>query len=284
MATSPLKTDTTVRNAGEAETPLFAEPPILPPDRLPAGQGPEIASAGGSAIAEVIARAAADPNTDVDKFERLLALQERMQGAQAKRAYIAALIRMKPLLPVIERNGAITIREKGTDKIIQSTPYALWEDIDEAITPILTAHGFVLTFRSGVAADGKITVTGILNHQEGHSDETTIALVSDTTGSKNNVQGVGSALSYGKRYSATLLLNIRTKGQDDDGKAGGTSTISDEDVEKIFDLIKSTKADTAKFCKTFGIEAVLDLPKAEFGRAMEMLNTKAKKIAAEAKS
>jgi hypothetical protein len=43
----------------------------------------------------------------------------------------------------------------------------------------------------------------------------------DTSGSKNNVQAVGSSTSYGKRYTATLLLNIRTKGEDDDGHAGG---------------------------------------------------------------
>jgi len=39
----------------------------------------------------------------------------------------------------------------------------------------------------------------------------------DTSGSKNGVQAVASSVSYGKRYTAGLLLNITTTGEDDDG-------------------------------------------------------------------
>jgi hypothetical protein len=44
-----------------------------------------------NAIINVIARAAADPNTDVDKLERLLAMQERVLEREAKRAYDEAM-------------------------------------------------------------------------------------------------------------------------------------------------------------------------------------------------
>src|SRR5262249_52409308 len=147
----------------------------------------------------LIARLARDSSVDADKMERLLVLQERIEARQAKTAYMRALVEVKPLLPVIERNGRIVIHEKGREKIdanvIQSTPYALYEDIDEAITPILRDHGLVLTFRVGSAADGKVTVVAILNHVEGHGEESgPITLPLDTSGSKNNVQGVGSAL------------------------------------------------------------------------------------------
>lgn len=234
-------------------------------------------------IMEVISRAASDPKTDVDKLERLLGMYERITAREAKAAYTRAMVAMKPELPVVDRKGRIEITDKATHtKIIQSTPYALWEDIDEAITPILSKHGFALTFRVGTTTDGKITVTGVLSHQDGHSEETTLPLPHDSTGSKNSVQAVGSSLSYGKRYTATALLNIRTRGEDDDGVAAGADdTISDDQVQTIFDLIKRTKADTAKFCKYMGVASVPDILAKDHDKAIIALNTTAAKKAAQ---
>lgn len=241
-------------------------------------QGEVVAAEPVNLLAAII-RAASNPAVDVDKMERLMAMQERLEARQAKAAYTQAMVAMKPLLPVIERNGKITIHEKGKEKteahVIQSTPYALWEDIDEAITPILHDHGFALTFRTGSAPDGKVTVTGMLDHVDGHGADTTITLPLDTSGSKNNVQGVGSALSYGKRYSAMMLLNIRTKGLDDDGKrAGDPEPLNDEKIAKIFDLLKRTDSDQEKFCKFMGVSIIADIPRKEYPRALESLHTK----------
>lgn len=224
-----------------------------------------------------IIRAASNPSVDVDKMERLMTMQERLEVRQAKASYTQAVVAVKPRLPVIERNGKIVIPDKNDKtKIIQSTPYALWEDIDEAITPILHDHGLVLTFRTGSTADGKVTVTAVLNHVEGHSEESgPIALPMDTSGSKNNVQGVGSALSYGKRYSAMMVLNIRTKGLDDDGKrAGDPEPLGDEEIAKIFDLLKRTDSDQEKFCKFMGVSIVADITRKDYPKALEILHTK----------
>src|SRR5438552_3490049 len=145
------------------ERGMAAQAPLDGP-QLPARQEPEPTS-----LMEVIARASRDPSVDVDKLERLLGMAERLEARQAKAAYTKALVEMKPKLPVIDKRGKIIIRDKSNrENIIQSTPYSLWEDIDEAITPILAEHGFVLTFRSGIASDGKLTVAGILSHKDGH--------------------------------------------------------------------------------------------------------------------
>lgn len=176
---------------------------------------------------ELIMRAVKDPACDPVKMAQLLELSREIRKDNAKAAYTTSLVKMKPVLPVIDRRGRIQIHEKGKEKIdqylIQSTAFALWEDIDAAITPILAEHGFALTFRCGTtgAPEHRVTVTGVLSHEQGHSEETTMTLPLDTSGSKNNVQAVGSSTSYGKRYTASLLLNLRTKGEDDDGDAGG---------------------------------------------------------------
>lgn len=187
---------------------------------------------------ELIMRAVKDPACDPAKMAQLLDLSRQVRADDAKAAYTSALVALKPLLPIIDRRGRIVIHEKGKEKIdahvIQSTAYALWEDIDAAITPILHDHGFVLTFRCGStgAPEHRVTVTGVLSHEQGHSEETTMTLPLDTSGSKNNVQAVGSSTSYGKRYTAGLLLNLRTKGEDDDGQTGGGAPPeSDQDKE-----------------------------------------------------
>lgn len=172
-----------------------------------------------SGLLAVIERAARDPAVDIDKMERLLALQERVQERNAVAAFNDALAEMQPRLPIITERGRIIIKDKQTDKITQETPYALWEDINEAIRPLLHEHGFALTFKTGTAADGKLVVTGILKHRFGHQEEAAIPLPHDSSGSKNAVQAIGSSLSYGKRYAAMQLLNITTKGEDDDGQA-----------------------------------------------------------------
>ncbi len=188
-----------------------------------------VAPSDAASLMAVISRAASDPTVDVDKLERLMGMYERITANQAKSAYDAAFAEMQPKLPVIDRRGAIVIKDKNDDKIIkQSTPYALFEDISEAITPILAEYGFGLSFRVGLATDGKINTTAILSHKMGHREETTLTLPHDSTGSKNAVQAVGSSLSYGKRYTMCALLNITTRGEDDDGAASTNKITADQ--------------------------------------------------------
>ena len=99
--------------------------------------------------------------------------------------------------------------------------YAKWEDIQEAILPVTSKFGFAVTHKTRVEAD-RVIVTCIVRHRDGHQDQTELPLPLDTSGSKNNVQAVGSSVSYGKRYTASALLGIRVDGDDDDGnKAQG---------------------------------------------------------------
>lgn len=163
-------------------------------------------------LLEVIAKAARDPNVDIDKMERLLQMQERVYARNAKEAYDGALAVLQPDLPVISERGKILNKNGG----VQST-YALWEDVNEAIRPLLAEHGFALSFKTGKRGD-QVTVTGILSHRDGHREETTVELPSDGSGSKNAVQAIGSSTSYGKRYAAFALLNITSRGEDDDGQ------------------------------------------------------------------
>ena len=181
-----------------------------------------------SAILAIIARAASDPAVDIDKMERLLQMQERVLARGAEAEFSTALAAMQPDLPIIDENGSI----KNRDGQVQST-YPLWEDINDAIKPHLSAHGFALSFRVA-DREGKTIVTGVLSHKSGHRETTDVTLPADTSGSKNAVQAIGSSISYGKRYAAGALLNFTSRGEDDDGKAAGQSNpLVDSLLDKI---------------------------------------------------
>lgn len=225
-----------------------------------------------TAIIQVIERAALNPNVDIDKMERLLAMQERVLERNAKAAFTSALAEMQPLLPVIDERGKIST-DKG--KTVQST-YAKWEDINDAIRPLLAAHGFALSFRVN-RTDAIVAVTGVLSHREGHSEETTIDLSVDSSGNKNGVQAVGSSISYGKRYAAISLLNITSRApqdRDDDGKAAGDNLINEHEVAELVALMEDVGADRDRFLNFLRIDTLAHLPRARLADAIRSLEAK----------
>lgn len=234
-------------------------------------QVPALQSTAASMLA-VIDRAARDPAVDVNKMERLLAMAKDLRAADAKAAYTRSLASMQQDLPAIKERGEINIG-KGTPQ-----KYALWEDINDTIKPLLQKHGFALSFRVGQEAE-KVTVTGVLSHIDGHSEETKMFLPIDTSGSKNAVQAVGSSISYGKRYTAGALLNITSRGEDDDGlAAGGEFTVTEDQLQTLQDLMGRSGADPEGFCKYMKVPSLKDIKVKDFDRAVEALNTKMRKV------
>lgn len=241
---------------------------------------PAVVIPQGDAILSMIERAARDPSVNIEKMERLFTMHAEMQARQARAAYASALAAMQPDLPTIDRKGTIEIKKDG--KVIQSTAYVLFEDINEAIRPVLASHGFALTFKSGQTPEGKITVTGILSHAQGHSEETTLVLMHDSSGSKNAVQAIGSSISYGKRYTAMMLLNITSRAmpdRDDDGKAAAkaaneSDTITEAQIETLQSLIVETGTDIPKFLAWMKVETLADIEPRDFQRAFKALENK----------
>lgn len=169
-------------------------------DSMPANQSET------GALLSVIERVAMSPDADIAKLEKMLDMQERVLNRQAQEQFSAAMADMQADMPeVVERGKA------------HNTKYATFEDINAAVRPVLQKYGFAVTFRVN-QLDGAIKVTAVLSHRGGHREETEMVLPHDTSGSKNAVQAVGSTVSYGKRYTMSALLNIATRGEDDDAQ------------------------------------------------------------------
>jgi hypothetical protein len=155
-------------------------------------------------------RMAADPNVSVEKLERLIAMQERINAHEAKAAFDSAFAEMQGEIPIITERGEILVNGQLRSR------YAKLEDILEVVRPILTKHGFAIRHRNEFA-DWMIKIVGILSHRGGHSEYDEFVAKADVSGGKNEIQALGSTRAYGQRYTTIALLGIATKGQDNDG-------------------------------------------------------------------
>lgn len=231
---------------------------------------------GPAAVLSLIGRAASDPSVDIDKMERLMNMHKSMVDREAEQQFWSDFALMQAELPEINESGKIVV--KGN---VQST-YAKFEDINDACKPILKQYGFGISFR--VLNKGIVTVTGILAHKSGHREETTLELNADTTGNKNIVQSTGSSISYGKRYVMEAMLNITTRGQDDDGQtaiqAGGDkrgaklkdATLNQAQLANVKNAIKMAGISENDFCQLAQIESVNLLSPKRLTGALARLN------------
>lgn len=240
--------------------------------------GVPVAMADQSAkLMDTICAAVAQPDFAMDKLDKLLDLRDRVLAAQAKRAFDADFAVMQGELPVIIGTGAIGYSKNQN---APKTPYAKWEDINPVITPVLSGHGFGLSFeieQIGAGEESKVKITGTLTHSAGHSKSTSLTLPLDPSGAKNAIQSYGSSLSYGKRYVAQFLVNftVAFDRDDDDGAAGGARTITEEQAGEItriatsaFDGFPLKPQDvrdrvavyTGRLCQKAKVQNLLQLP------------------------
>lgn len=226
------------------------------------------------AFVQMVERAAANPAVDVDKLERLLAMKERVEARAAEQAFNAAMTAAQAEMQPIVRDA------KNDDN---KARYARLETVIGAINPIITRHGFSMSFGSEQSPiDKHYRVTCIVAHSAGHSRPYHADIPADMTGLKGSVNktathAFGSTMSYGRRYLTLLIFNIALTNEDDDGNAAGGSTVTEEQVETLREKIIEYDADLPKFLGHLKVERLEDLPARNFGRAVTALDAWAKK-------
>lgn len=200
-------------------------------EMVPAGQALEPKMEANATL--MFERLARDPNVDVDKLERLISMQERILKHQAKAAFDTAFAAMQGDIPVISEKGQILVKGELRSR------FATNEDIQETVKPILQRHGFSIRFRNVVLEGGRLKVVGILSHCAGHSEEDEFVTKADDSGGKNDIQAIGSARSYGQRYTTIALLNIASRGTDDDGHRASQKPVVEAPAPPGFDDLVS---------------------------------------------
>lgn len=242
---------------------------------------PALSAGSPESIMLIMERMAKNKEVDTTKLAQIREFGEAMLADQRRTAFDAALAAMQPDLPTITARGTIEIRAKTSSgerdgKLLQSTKYAKWEDINDTIKPVLSRHGFNLRFETGLAPDGRVMVTGILSGH-GHREQSVFVLPHDATGSKNAVQAIGSSTSYGKRYAASALLNITSRGEDDDGVASGepvddSPRLSQAQIDALIEKCEAVGCTRQRFLKWVPAERFEDIPAHAFDSCVAGLN------------
>ncbi|TKT80025.1 ERF family protein [Aquamicrobium sp. LC103] len=210
----------------------------------------------------------ADPGT----LEKLLALQERWEANQGRKAFDEAMAAAKAEIPTIRKNRTVDFTSSKGRTHYRHEDLA---EIASTINPVLGKHGLSYRYRVQSEVNAPISVTCIVSHRLGYSEETTLTGPRDDSGNKNSLQQVGSTLTYLQRMTLKAALGLAAS-EDDDAKASGQSggPITEEQASKVRALIEETGTDIAKFCQYLGIEAIPEIPASELPRVLTMLQKK----------
>lgn len=207
----------------------------------------------------------------VETLDKLMALAERWDKTQSRKAFDEAIAAAKAEIPPIVKNREVDF----TGKTGIRTHYR-HEDLAEiarTVDPILGRHGLSYRFRATSNVSEPVAVTCILSHRLGHYEETTLTAGRDDSGNKNSIQAVGSTITFLQRYTLKVALGLAASNVDDDGKAAAQeATVSDEQSAKLREIIDGKVVGTeARLLKWARVERIEDIPASRYDEAVEKL-------------
>lgn len=193
----------------------------------------EVSTASAVATPAMLLQIAVQQGADLDKLERLMALQERYEANEARRAYNDAFARFKSAAVKLVKNKEVAAGP------LSGKRYAELHSVVNAVTPELSANGLSASWR--ITKDDKewIEVTCTLSHVLGHSESVSMGGPPDTGGAKNGIQARASTVSYLERYTLKAILGLSEQDDDSDGGSSSEWTQSIEDTvnEKALNVL-----------------------------------------------
>lgn len=231
-----------------------------------------------AAIFQIIERAARDPNVDLDKMERLMAMRERELARHAEQAFNEAMKAAQSEMRAISADA----ENKQTRSV-----YATYAKLDAALRPIYTKHGFSVSFdEDDSPKPDHIRCLAYVAHEAGHTRTYRKDMPADGKGAKGGdvmtkTHATGAASSYGQRYLMRSIWNVAVGEDDTDGNAvdAPAETINAEQLATLRRLIEETDSDIQKFCEIGKIEALPDMPARQFDSAVRLLEQKKARMA-----
>jgi hypothetical protein len=228
----------------------------------------------GASLMEVIARAASDPSVDIDKMERLIAMQERIQARDAEMAFNVAMNAAQAEMRPIAANASNPQTRSR---------YATFDKLDRVLRPIYTAHGFSHSFDEGESPKPEhVRVLCYLSHVAGHTRTYHRDMPADGKGAKGGdvmtkTHAAGAAGSYGARYLLKGIWNVAVGEEDDDGNVGrqqqkAPELVSDADAVLIQQYCQSLGGNKlSALLAAYNVSAIPDLTATQAAAALNRL-------------
>jgi ERF superfamily len=215
---------------------------------------------------------AVSQGASIEILEKLMALQERWERNQARKAFDEALSLAKAEIPTIVKNRQVGFEAKGSKVGYKHEDLA---EIARTVDPILGKHGLSYRWRTTSEPNEPIAVTCIVTHRLGHFEENTLRAGRDDSGAKNAIQAIGSTLSYLQRYTLKAALGLAASNDDDGKAAAADDLVTADQVESLMKLITGIGTiDLPKFLKYLKVERLEDLRAKDYQRAMDAAESK----------
>lgn len=160
-------------------------------------------------------RIAVQGGADLDRLERLMALQVQWEEREAQKAYNEAFAAFKAEAVRILKTTDVA------DGPLRGKSYAKLHDWVNAVTPALSKHGLSASW--SITKDDRdwIEVTCTLKHVFGHAESVAMGGPPDAGGAKNAIQARASTVSYLERYTLKAITGLSEQDDDSDGRGAG---------------------------------------------------------------
>lgn len=149
--------------------------------------------------------------------------------------------------------------------------YADLGNVMDACMPALNKHGICVVQPIEENEHGRCVKT-ILIHSSGEKLECSVPLIVQ----KNDMQGLGSAITYARRYGLMSMAGIAP--EDDDGNAAAKAppkqkpqTVSPEQYVNLRDKAEAAGVDEERVCKQYDAPSFEMFPAASYESAMKKL-------------
>lgn len=183
-----------------------------------------------------LVRYALDNGADIEKLEKLMAMQIQWEEREAKKAFVAAMAEFKKNPPEIVKSKLVGYENK--DGTYTGYKHATLGDVSKAVIESLARHGFSHRWDVSQPGDGRIVVKCIITHDAGHSEVNSMESGADNSGKKNSIQSIASAVTYLQRYTLLAAVGLSTVDQADDDDGAGTErdyTLQNLWVGKVYE-------------------------------------------------
>jgi hypothetical protein len=217
---------------------------------------------------------AVSQGADITILERLMALQERWEANQARKAFDEAMADAKAEIPAIVKNRKVSFE---TTKGKTEYRHEDLAEIARTVDPILSKHGLSYRWSTKSLVGQPIEVTCVVSHRSGHYEENTLIAGRDESGSKNAIQSIGSAVTYLQRYTLKSALGLASSNDDDGNAAGGKAAsplITDEQVMQLRDMLEDD-AGVKRFCAAVKIDGLDVMFASKFNDAVRLIEQRA---------
>lgn len=146
--------------------------------------------------------------------------------------------------------------------------YADLGAVMDACLPALNRHGIAVIQPLSHDEGGRWMITRFI-HDSGETLECPVPLIV----SKNDMQGLGSAMTYARRYGLMALAGIAP--EDDDGNAAAKAapkTVTPDQYVKLRDMAEEAGVPEEKICAAFGAQSFEEFPVDAYDRALKKLH------------